>query len=412
MLTVYKRRCGEGGISEAKWLFSCRVLPLQVELTMRLLLIVSLVSYAVAFPLDEGLFEGSGAVAIFPDSSRASSHFLEGSERIHEDLEGSGAGDTNLEGSGEIETEIETAEEFALAASEDVLVEAGSNTVSSEARSTTSITEITDQTFENNDGNFSYGFSSSDGTSVETSGEQKRIGDSVGTVMRGSYYYVAPGGEHVKITWVADENGFRAFGDAIPTVPSFGGTLSKRGADIEEDVADGEGSGVVAEDDVGYFDEEVSGSGDIITDDAENVTDNAEETFTSADDAGADSTVKNPLTADDSAPVAAEALFSSEDGATSILEDGVEAAAGLEKFDTVADDGDIAGASPVDELVAVDAESNAAITAAAGEVGEGEEDAAAEGDLSIADNQPSPGEDAAPSAEAALGALGVLARFS
>ena len=64
-----------------------------------------------------------------------------------------------------------------------------------------------------NGGNdFSYGYSTSDGTSVETVGQQKRIGDGVVTVMRGSYSYLAPGGQRVSVSWTADERGFRTHG--------------------------------------------------------------------------------------------------------------------------------------------------------------------------------------------------------
>ncbi|XP_043215540.1 COPII coat assembly protein sec16-like [Amphibalanus amphitrite] len=77
------------------------------------------------------------------------------------------------------------------------------------------------QSFTSAAGSFEHRFRSSDGTSVSTAGEQRRIGDGVGTVMRGSYYYVAPGGEHVEITWVADETGFKAFGPMVPEAPAY-----------------------------------------------------------------------------------------------------------------------------------------------------------------------------------------------
>ena len=55
---------------------------------------------------------------------------------------------------------------------------------------------------------------------ADVQGTLKQIGDEFGTVMSGSYSYVTPEGNTVKITWVADENGFRAEGDAIPVAPT------------------------------------------------------------------------------------------------------------------------------------------------------------------------------------------------
>ena len=50
-------------------------------------------------------------------------------------------------------------------------------------------------------------------------GQLKQIGEKFGTIMQGSYKYVTPEGQTVEITWVADENGFQAQGDAIPQAP-------------------------------------------------------------------------------------------------------------------------------------------------------------------------------------------------
>jgi hypothetical protein len=38
-------------------------------------------------------------------------------------------------------------------------------------------------------------------------------------VMRGSYSYTDPEGRLIKVTYIADENGFRAEGDHLPTAP-------------------------------------------------------------------------------------------------------------------------------------------------------------------------------------------------
>ncbi|KAF0308345.1 hypothetical protein FJT64_020461 [Amphibalanus amphitrite] len=53
------------------------------------------------------------------------------------------------------------------------------------------------QTSERDAANFSYVYSTGDGTSVGAVGHQRRIGDGVGTVMRGHYSYLAPDGRAV-----------------------------------------------------------------------------------------------------------------------------------------------------------------------------------------------------------------------
>ena len=69
------------------------------------------------------------------------------------------------------------------------------------------------------DGQFQYGFETSDGTSVDAAGGNRQIGDGVGVVMRGSYSYKSPEGVDVTVDWVADQNGFRAVGPQVPEVP-------------------------------------------------------------------------------------------------------------------------------------------------------------------------------------------------
>ena len=65
-------------------------------------------------------------------------------------------------------------------------------------------------------------FESEDGTKVEESGSQKKIGpdpEDVGPVSRGAYSYVDPDGLTITVEWTADENGFQATGAHIPTPP-------------------------------------------------------------------------------------------------------------------------------------------------------------------------------------------------
>lgn len=36
-------------------------------------------------------------------------------------------------------------------------------------------------------------------------------------VQNGTYSYIAPDGQLISVSWIADENGYRAFGDHLPT---------------------------------------------------------------------------------------------------------------------------------------------------------------------------------------------------
>ena len=82
--------------------------------------------------------------------------------------------------------------------------------------------EILRSEFEMGDeGQFQYGFETSNGIVVDAAGESRQIGDGVGAVMRGSYSYESPEGIDVTINWFADETGFHATGDQVPAVPEY-----------------------------------------------------------------------------------------------------------------------------------------------------------------------------------------------
>ncbi|XP_043239201.1 larval cuticle protein 65Ag1-like [Amphibalanus amphitrite] len=70
---------------------------------------------------------------------------------------------------------------------------------------------------QNPDGSFSYSYEQTDGQAVDVRGEQRQIGEEFGTVMRGSYSFVGDDGVTYTVTWVADENGFQAEGDHLPS---------------------------------------------------------------------------------------------------------------------------------------------------------------------------------------------------
>ncbi|KAF0301446.1 Larval cuticle protein LCP-17 [Amphibalanus amphitrite] len=72
----------------------------------------------------------------------------------------------------------------------------------------------------NEDGSFQYQYETANKIQADVQGQLKQIGEEFGTVMQGSYSYETPEGQTVTITWTADENGYRAEGDAIPKAPT------------------------------------------------------------------------------------------------------------------------------------------------------------------------------------------------
>lgn len=63
---------------------------------------------------------------------------------------------------------------------------------------------------------------------LETSNyiRQSASGDEHGNV-HGSYEYLTPEGEHIKVTYVADENGYQPQGDVLPTPPPMPAAIVK-----------------------------------------------------------------------------------------------------------------------------------------------------------------------------------------
>ncbi|CAL4235832.1 unnamed protein product, partial [Meganyctiphanes norvegica] len=64
--------------------------------------------------------------------------------------------------------------------------------------------------------NFSYGFESDDGISVNSRGFQGSAGQAN---MEGSYSFILPDGTLAEVRWVADEQGFRAKSPLLPVAP-------------------------------------------------------------------------------------------------------------------------------------------------------------------------------------------------
>merc|ERR1712071_647507 len=81
---------------------------------------------------------------------------------------------------------------------------------------------------------YSFSYEAENGISVSESGVQKQIGDKpeeFGTVSQGTYSYPEDSVTYT-ITWVADENGFQATGDHLPTPPPMPAHVVKLLADL------------------------------------------------------------------------------------------------------------------------------------------------------------------------------------
>ena len=81
-----------------------------------------------------------------------------------------------------------------------------------------------------------HSYESADGTKVSESGNQKQVGpkpEDIGTVSKGSYSFTNPDGVVLTVNWVADENGFQATGDHLPTPPPMPEHVVKMLADLK-----------------------------------------------------------------------------------------------------------------------------------------------------------------------------------
>ncbi|XP_066250407.1 endocuticle structural glycoprotein SgAbd-4-like [Euwallacea similis] len=80
------------------------------------------------------------------------------------------------------------------------------------------------------DGSYSYSYEGANNVSVKEHGDAGRNG----TKARGSYSFTLPDGQHVSLTYTADENGFVAEGTYIPTPHPIPEAILKA---LEENVA-------------------------------------------------------------------------------------------------------------------------------------------------------------------------------
>ncbi|XP_069188746.1 endocuticle structural glycoprotein SgAbd-1-like [Procambarus clarkii] len=87
------------------------------------------------------------------------------------------------------------------------------------APSTTVVPILKDDRTNDNEGTFTVNVETGNGISLSRSGSPTGTNGSV--VQTGQYSYTAPDGTPVKVTFVADENGFQPQSDIIPVAPAL-----------------------------------------------------------------------------------------------------------------------------------------------------------------------------------------------
>ena len=77
---------------------------------------------------------------------------------------------------------------------------------------------ISYESVNNGDGSYKFSYESANGIKAEETGDVKNKGsDNAIQTVQGSYSYTSPEGQLIEITYTADENGFQAQGDSLPT---------------------------------------------------------------------------------------------------------------------------------------------------------------------------------------------------
>ncbi|XP_030755679.1 pupal cuticle protein 20-like [Sitophilus oryzae] len=78
------------------------------------------------------------------------------------------------------------------------------------------------------DGSYRFDYETENQISQHEAGEVRNAGsDQASSVVRGSYSYTAPDGQHITVNYVADENGFRPEGAHLPTPPPIPEDIQK-----------------------------------------------------------------------------------------------------------------------------------------------------------------------------------------
>ncbi|EEZ98928.2 endocuticle structural glycoprotein SgAbd-1 [Tribolium castaneum] len=69
------------------------------------------------------------------------------------------------------------------------------------------------------DGNYRFEYETENHISQQEIGQLKNLGNEEANVVQGTYSYTGPDGVTYTVSYIADENGFRATGDHLPTPP-------------------------------------------------------------------------------------------------------------------------------------------------------------------------------------------------
>ncbi|XP_055598616.1 endocuticle structural glycoprotein SgAbd-2-like isoform X2 [Uranotaenia lowii] len=79
------------------------------------------------------------------------------------------------------------------------------------------------------DGSYAYSYTTGDGQQQQAQGYLKNPGlkDLEAQAVQGSYSYTSPEGQQITVTYIADENGFRAEGAHLPTPPPIPEAIQK-----------------------------------------------------------------------------------------------------------------------------------------------------------------------------------------
>uniref|UniRef100_A0A336M9P3 CSON014053 protein n=1 Tax=Culicoides sonorensis TaxID=179676 RepID=A0A336M9P3_CULSO len=79
------------------------------------------------------------------------------------------------------------------------------------------------------DGTYSFSYTTADGQAQQANGYLKNRGvkNIEAQVVQGSYSYTSPEGKPISVTYIADENGFRASGNHLPTPPPIPPEIQK-----------------------------------------------------------------------------------------------------------------------------------------------------------------------------------------
>ncbi|XP_034824280.1 endocuticle structural glycoprotein SgAbd-2-like [Maniola hyperantus] len=81
----------------------------------------------------------------------------------------------------------------------------------------------------NPDGSYQWSYETGNGINAQEQGYLKNAGikDAEAQVAQGSYSYTSPEGIPITVTYIADENGFRAEGDHIPRPPPIPDAIAR-----------------------------------------------------------------------------------------------------------------------------------------------------------------------------------------